>query len=233
MPPTAIIQVRMGSRRLPGKSLRLVAGRPMLAYLVERLQHCRGLAGIVVATSTTSGDDAIAEFCAGFGVACHRGPLDDVLARFLAVMEARSLAAVVRVNGDSPLLDSALVDRAVGLFDTGSYDLVTNIAPRSFPRGQSVEVISAAALRRLAMEDITSEEREHVTLWFYRHPQRCAIRNFSAARDMSGIQFSVDTAEDFAALAAVVAAMKRPQWQYGVDELLELRRATLAQAASP
>jgi spore coat polysaccharide biosynthesis protein SpsF len=230
MPPTAIIQARMSSRRLPGKSLRPVAGRPMLAYLIERLQHCRSLAGIVVATSTTSDDDAIAEFCAGFGVACHRGSLDDVLARFLALVDARALAAVVRVNGDSPLLDPELVDRAVGIFDTGSYDLVTNVAPRSFPRGQSVEVVSAAALRRLAMEDVTPEEREHVTLWFYRHPQCCAMRNFSAARDASEIQLSVDTPQDFAALAALVAAMDRPHWQYGLDELLELRRAALAEA---
>lgn len=228
MLPTAIVQARMSSQRLPGKSLYLIAGRPMLSYLVERLRRCQRLADVVVATSTMSDDDAIARFCGDFGVKCHRGPLDDVLGRFLEVIEAQALTAVVRVNGDSPLLDPALVDRAVELFEVGAYDLVTNVAPRSFPRGQSVEVISADALRRLDATDIVPDEREHVTLWFYRHPQHCAMRNFAAERDMRGIQLSVDTPEDLAMIARIIAQMDRPHWQYGLDELLELQRTALA-----
>lgn len=228
MPPTAVVQARMSSRRLPSKSLYPIAGRPMLSYLIERLRRCRRLAGVVVATSTMPDDDAIAGCCEEVGVACHRGPLDDVLGRFLEVIEAGALTSVVRISGDSPLLDPALVDRAVGLFEAGAYDLVTNVAPRSFPRGQSVEVISADALRRLDTTDIAPDEREHVTLWFYRHPQRCAMRNFSAEHDMSGIQLSVDTPEDLAIIARIIAQMDRPHWQYGLDELLELQRKALA-----
>jgi spore coat polysaccharide biosynthesis protein SpsF len=226
-PSTAVIQARMGSRRLPGKSLRPVAGRPMLAYVVERLRRCRELAAIVVATSTASDDDAIAAFCRAWGVECHRGPRDDVLARFLAIVEARPLAAVVRISGDSPLIDPAIVDAALRLFAESGADLVTNVAPRSFPRGQSVEVVSAAALRRIAAAAPTAEEREHVTQWLYRHPDRGTIRNFAAPRDMSGVQLSVDTAEDFAAFAALVALMRRPHWDYGLDEILDLRQALL------
>jgi spore coat polysaccharide biosynthesis protein SpsF len=224
MRPTAIVQARTSSRRLPGKMLRLVQGRPMLAYVVERLRRCRELAEVMVATSTSSDDDAIAAACGSLGVACHRGPLDDVLGRFIETIAARDLPAVVRISGDSPLIDSAIVDRAVRLFRDAASDLVTNVAPRSFPRGQSVEVISSAALRKAAAAELTPEEREHVTLWFYRHPEACAITNFAAAADMSEIQLSVDTAEDFADFAATIAAMKRPHWEYGLDELVALRR---------
>lgn len=232
MLPTAIVQARMNSQRLPGKSLYPIAGRPMLSFLIERLRRCQRLADVVVATSTMSDDDAIARFCADFGVRCHRGPLDDVLGRFLEVIEVRALTAVVRVNGDSPLLDPALVDRAVELFEAGEHDLVTNVAPRSFPRGQSVEVITADALRRIAAEEISLEEREHITLRFYRHPERSKIRNFVAVRDMSAIRLSVDTPADFVVIARVIEKMDRPHWQYGLEDLLELRRTVLAPAES-
>lgn len=230
MLPTAIVQARMRSRRLPGKSLYPIAGRPMLSYLIERLRMCQRLADVVVATSTMADDDAIARLCAEIGVTCHRGPLDNVLGRFLEVIRTRALTAVVRISGDSPLLDPALVDRAIDMFKIAGVDLVTNVAPRSFPRGQSVEVVSAEALRRVDAEEITLEEREHVTLWFYRHPQRCTMRNFAAARDLSSVQLSVDTPEDLTTIARIIGKMDRPHWQYGLDDLLELRRMVLAPA---
>jgi spore coat polysaccharide biosynthesis protein SpsF len=232
MRPTAIVQARMASERLPGKSLRLVQGRPMLAYVIERLRRCGELAATMVATSIAAEDDAIASFCEKLGVACHRGPREDVLTRFLGAVEALSLPVFVRINGDSPLIDPAIVDRAVRLFAEGGCDLATNVARRSFPKGQSVEVISADALRLQAAQGPTAEEREHVTLWFYRHPERVRIRNFAADTDMSGVQLSVDTADDFAAFAAIVEAMERPHWDYGLAELLELRRK-IALAAAP
>lgn len=232
MLPTAIVQARMSSRRLPNKALHPIAGRPMLSYLIERLRRCRRLAGVALATSTMPEDDAIAGFCADLDVPCYRGPLDDVLGRFLQVVQARALASVVRISGDSPLLDPALVDGAVELFEAGGYDLVTNVAPRSFPRGQSVEVVTADALRRLDAVDVAPDEREHVTLWFYRHPERCAMRNFAAARDMSAIKLAVDTPEDLAMIARIIAQMDRPHWQYGLEELLELQRTALALTGS-
>ncbi len=197
----------------------------MLGYVVERLRRCRELGGVVVATSTVYADDAIDDACRRLGVDCHRCPLDDVLGRFLEVIEARALPAVVRISGDSPLIDAAIVDRAVKLFQENAVDLVTNVAPRSFPRGQSVEVISAAALRCADAAGPSAEEREHVTLWLYRHPERCRTVNFTAPTDLSKVQMSVDTAEDFARFAATVAAMDRPHWAYGFEDILALQQS--------
>src|SRR5207237_10689417 len=108
-------------------------------------------------------DDAIAGFCAELGVPCHRGPHDDVAGRLLEAAERAELHGFVRVNGDSPLLDQALVDRGVRLFAAGGRDLVTNVRPRSFPRGQSVEVIGSAALRAALPRLTAPGEREHGT----------------------------------------------------------------------
>ncbi|HWC76191.1 MAG TPA: NTP transferase domain-containing protein [Blastocatellia bacterium] len=218
----AIVQARMSSQRLPGKVLHAVCGKPMLQYLVERLERSSTLSEIVVATSTCESDQPIAEFCSRTGVNCFRGPLEDVAGRFNQVIEALELDAFVRVNGDSPLLDQRLIDSAVSIFREGEFEIVTNVLERTFPRGQSVEVVGAdvfcSAFRRMA----DSEDLEHVTKFFYRNRDAYRILNFTSGRDLNGIHLSVDTANDMMRFGEMVAAMERPHWDYGFEELVAL-----------
>jgi spore coat polysaccharide biosynthesis protein SpsF (cytidylyltransferase family) len=218
----ALVQARMSSARLPGKVLRVVAGKPLLAYVLERLQRCPALDGLVVATSSEASDDGVAALCDERGVACHRGALEDVAGRFATALEAFPCEAFVRVSGDSPLLDPALVARAVDTFRAGAFDLVTNVFPRSFPRGQSVEVVRTAAFRACLPLMTGPEDREHVTPALYRHAERFRIMNLPAERDWSGRRFVVDDAEDLERFAGLIAAMRRPHWEYGLAELAAL-----------
>src|SRR5690606_3770927 len=157
----AIVQARFSSRRLPGKVLAPVAGKPMLAWLLERLAHVEGLDEICVATSRDVSDDAVATFCRAESIDCHRGSLEGVAARLLEAAETRGADAFVRVNGDSPLLDPRIVSRAVSLYRKFEPDLVSNVLVRSFPKGQSVEVVRTATLKS-ALDDIAdAEDREH------------------------------------------------------------------------
>ena len=111
----AVVHARMGSSRLPGKVLADLGGRPALAWLVERMERAAEVDVVVVATSVEAADDPVAAFCSERGVKLHRGPLEDLAARVLGAAEAFGFDAVVRVNGDSPLLDQRLVDRGVAL----------------------------------------------------------------------------------------------------------------------
>jgi spore coat polysaccharide biosynthesis protein SpsF len=162
--------------------LREVDGRPLLGYLLERLRRCREIAQTVVATSTDVSDDAVARYCEAQATRLYRGPLEDVLGRFVEVAESLDASALVRVSGDSPLMDPAIVDRAVSLYAAEGADLVTNVQVRSFPKGQSVEVISVDALRRAASQTDDAEDREHVTRYFYRHPEQFRITKLQARR---------------------------------------------------
>lgn len=201
-----------------------VAGRPLLAYTVERLQRCENVAAVVIATSSRPEDDRVAALGDRLGVRVHRGPLDDVLGRFVDAARALGAEAAVRVSGDSPLIDREIVDRVIEQFRAGPCDLATNVFPRSFPKGQSVEVVTLAALERVASASDDAEDREHVTRFFYRHPEDFRIRNVAAGRDLADVQLAVDNAEDLALVAAMIARMTRPHWEYGLDELLALRR---------
>lgn len=221
-PPLCIVQARMDSRRLPGKVLRGCAGKPLLLHLIERLRTCRHLSGIVVATSGRPDDDPIAKFCADAGVLCHRGPKDDVAGRFLEAIERYGADSFVRISGDSPLLDPALVDRASSLFSAGDWDVVSNIQQRTYPKGQSVEVVGAAAFAAACGDMTAPADREHVTPFLYRNPDRFRIHGFRHERPLGHLQLSVDTIEDFQRVEALIARMSRPPETYGLEDLLAL-----------
>jgi spore coat polysaccharide biosynthesis protein SpsF len=217
----AVVHARMGSARLPGKVLGDLAGRPALEWLLERLEHADELAAVVVATSTEPDDDPIAAFGEGRGLAVHRGSLDDLAARVLGAAEAHGLDAVARVNGDSPVLDQRLVDRGVELLRASGADLVSNVRPRSFPPGQSVEVLRTPALRAAVSRMEDEADREHVTAWLYRHPDEVRIVRFEHDPPVTEPRFTLDEPADHARLESLLRGLERPHWEYRWDELVE------------
>jgi spore coat polysaccharide biosynthesis protein SpsF len=218
----AVVTARFSSQRFPGKVLRALHGRPMLAHTLDRLRSIERLDEILVATSTDPTDDAVAEFAQTAGIFCWRGSLNDVLGRVHAASLARGADAMVRISGDSPLLDPNLVRSAIDLFVRDHPDLVSNVFPRSFPKGQSVEVVSRDALERLAREARLPGDREHVTRYAYTHPDRFVIRNFAAPRPRPGLQLSVDVPADLDRVAALLMAVPGAGRFPTVEQLIDL-----------
>ncbi|WP_310451399.1 cytidylyltransferase domain-containing protein [Sulfuritalea sp.] len=225
MKVVSVIQARMSSRRLPGKILQIVRGRPMLSYLVERLRHCRQLDGIVLATSNEESDDPVVAFAETTGLPCYRGPLDDVAARLLGAAEEAGAQGLVRISGDSPLIDSALVDRLVSVFrQSDRPDLVTNVAKRTFPKGQSIEVISVGALRTRVANGMTATEKEHVTECFYKHSDGARIVNVEHTEPLGDMQLSVDSAEDMSRFETLLDILGEPYWRHGLAEVVAAQK---------
>ncbi len=218
----AIIQARMSSQRFPGKVLHEIEGKPILEYLLERLEHSSCLDRVVVATSTDNSDTPIVDYCEKLGVACSRGPLSNVSSRFNSVLETCQFDCFVRVSGDSPLLDPQLIDKAVNIFVNRDLDMVTNVQTRTYPKGQSVEILRADTFRnayKLMHED---EDFEHVTRFFYKHPEAYQIYNFVSIKDLSSIQLSVDTQEDMKTFESIVSRMSGPHWEYHLQDVLQI-----------
>ena len=214
----------MDSERLPGKVLHPVRGKPILEYLLERIDHCKSLDAIVVATSTDPTDDPVAGFCRERGTDCYRGSLANVASRFMDVLTHCGFDAFLRISGDSPLLDPQIVDRGVEIFLQGNFDLVTNVFPRSYPRGQSVEVVRSETYRRAFQEMRDEDELQHVTLFFYRNPQEFAIHNFAPDADYSDVHLAVDKIEDMERFASLVEGMEKSHWEYSLPEIVAMCR---------
>lgn len=200
MKRVAIVQARLGSTRLPGKVLLDLAGEPMLARVVNRVQRARLLDEVLVATTDQPADDAIAGLCRARGWSCARGSQDDVLDRtYQAALESEA-GLVVRITSDCPLIEPAVIDQIVGEFLAllPAVDYASNVLPpRTFPRGLDTEVFLFDALARAWREDANPAWREHVTPYIYRHPELFSLHHVANAVDLSHLRWTVDTAEDF------------------------------------
>jgi spore coat polysaccharide biosynthesis protein SpsF len=227
----AVVQARFSSVRLPGKVLRLLAGRPLLARVIDRLNLAKHVKEIIVATSTARDDDAIAALCADMGVKCRRGPLDDVAERLAQTAEDARADAFVRINGDSPLMCPGIVDAVIGLYEAEHVDLATNVQTRTFPKGLSVEAIRVDALRR-AQRMMRPGEAEHVTPPFYRHASEFRIANLTSGHDWGAVQMSVDTPKDFALIEKMFQEMGTSTAGLEVDELIPLRERCLGKVSA-
>jgi spore coat polysaccharide biosynthesis protein SpsF len=197
----AFVQARMSSRRYPGKVLAPFRGEPVVRHVVRAAARALGDDAVVVLTSTDSSDDPLAAYLECAGVSCFRGPLEDVFSRFRLAAAAYPSTWIVRLCADSPLLVPDLVRAVVDAADDED-DVVSTVFPeRTVPKGQAVELVKAAVLLAVPDGDLEVEEREHVFPYFYRRPDRYAIRNVApeCAVPEDGV---VDTVDDLARLEA-------------------------------
>ncbi len=220
----AVVQARMTSRRLPGKVLLPITGRPMILRQLERVERAEGLDLVVVATSAEPSDDELARVVSEAGYFCVRGSLSDVLDRYLQAVEATKAGTVVRLTGDCPLTCPEIIDAAIDRFHESQADYVSNTLEPTYPDGLDVEVVTAAALRRVALSGTDLHEREHVTLGVYRRGNEFQLENFTDPldRDNSHLRWTVDTQGDFDFVADVHRRLNPIAPVFTYQEILNL-----------
>jgi len=217
----AIIQARFSSTRLPGKVLLPLLGEPMLLRQAERVRRALLIDQLVVATSTDRSDDAVAEACASRSIACGRGSLDDVLDRFLHVAKGYPADYIVRLTGDCPLSDPAIIDSVIAFTVGGNYDYGSNTLQPTFPDGLDVEVFRTEALATASREAQLPSEREHVTPFLYKSGQ-FRIGNFTNDVDLSSHRWTVDEPADFELVASIFEALYPSKRDFGWHDVLAL-----------
>ena len=221
----AILQARTSSSRLPGKVLSDLAGKPMIMRQIERIRRSRLLDGLVVATSLDGSDDDLASVVTASGTALFRGSLDDVLDRYANALVEYPAQHVVRLTGDCPLTDPGLIDAVIAHHLVNAADITSNSNQPSFPDGLDVEIVRADCLHAAAAEASFKFEREHVTQFFYRRPDRFRIVHYRAEKDMSALRWTVDEPSDLAFVRAVYASLYSANPSFGFRHVLELLHA--------
>ncbi|ADU49143.1 cytidylyltransferase domain-containing protein [Intrasporangium calvum] len=216
------IQARMGSTRLPGKVLQDLGGMPVLSWVVRACLAASRPDQVIIATSTSPGDDAIVAAGRNLGVPIVRGSEDDVLARYLQAVDEHSADAVVRITADCPFTDPALIDAVVAAWRADStLDYVSTFVVRTLPHGLDVEIVSAKALQRVGRR-ASGHDRVHVTSGIYSAPDQFRVMGLCFAPDATDLRVTIDTPEDLKALRGIVEA--RGTTPMGREELVSLLR---------
>ena len=203
----------MGSTRLPGKVLKPLCGKPMLAWIIERLKTMRRAGPIVVATSDLSEDEPVAALAKELGVAVFRGSETDVLDRYYRCALEHGFTTVVRATGDNPFVDPVEGDRLLELFEKKGLDYASAFPSlgSGLPPGAGLEVMTFAALERSWREGTAPNHREHVNEFIQENPAIFKQDVLKAPPEKLGpdVSLTVDTREDFARAERLYAAYQK------------------------
>ena len=225
---SAIIEARMGSKRLPGKMMMKVGHVPLIAWPLQRCYLSQLVDTLVVACPDTPLDRALSEWVSGNTPAkVVLGSEDDVMSRVLKAARKTKTDVIVEITGDCPLIDPEIIDMAAGYYICGDWDFVGNVSPETWPQGMSVRVFSTEALAR-ANEEVKGDPqeahwREHVSPWFYRQDTPYKCLNLTAPDDCTAPQLnlSVDTREDLQRARGVIEALATGNPGFNVKEVLQ------------
>lgn len=219
-----ILQARMSSTRLPGKVMKPILGQPMLARQMERLLRCAALDQLQVATSEDASDDPIEQLCLSIGVTCFRGQLNDVLDRFYHCALGAGADHVVRLTGDCPLADPALIAELVDFYLARDVDYASNCRPPSLPDGLDAEIFTFKALAEAWSEAGDPHAREHVVPFIVRQPNRFSAANWTYTEDLSNLRWTVDEPEDLAFVTKVYESLFPAKADFSMADVLALLR---------
>jgi len=201
----ALIQARMSSSRFPGKVLELVNGVPMIVYMARRAARARLLDEVVIVTSTDARDDRLASVLTEASLPVFRGDLIDVLKRYADAARSQSADVIVRLTGDCPLTDPAVIDAVIVARRSAGADYASNVDPPTYPDGFDVECCTRDALERAHRSARQPAEREHVTLWMRSEAAALRRANVRAVANLSHVRLTVDYPDDLEAVRRLVA----------------------------
>jgi len=226
----AVILARWSSSRFYGKALAKVAGKPLIDHVIDRARRIRRIDDLVLATSTDAADNRIAERAVARGVSVFRGDLNNVANRVLSCARCRGWTHFARINGDCPLIDPALIDKAIRTLIGSKLDMVTNVLTRTYPYGVSAEVFLTAAMERAYHSMSDPEDFEHVSRYCYRNSDAFRIHNLvNRAGDWSDVHLTVDKPVDVHRLERVIAELEGPMESVSIKAIVAAYRATTEQ----
>lgn len=224
MKTIAIIQARMGSTRLPGKILKPVLGQPMLARQIERVKRAQTLDQIIVATTTDSLDAPIYRLANQLDIPSYRGSTNNVLDRFYQAALRFNADIIVRLTGDCPVIDPAVIDTTVTTFHRSHSDYVSNVHRRSFPRGMDVEVFNFKTLELAWRQAKSNYDCEHVTAYIYAKPQRFKLKTILAPPSLGRpeLRLTVDEPADLKLIRQIYQRLYPRKPNFNLQDIIIL-----------
>ncbi len=221
-----ILLCRYNSKRLPGKILKPIAGKPIIAYIMDQLSIAVSQKSIIVCTSENGTDDPIAAYCDQQGYNCFRGSLENVSRRFLDCGLHYGFDYLTRINGDNLFINHEVLQKMITSAKSGKYNFITNVKDRTFPKGMSIEIVKRVFYQDYYENHFSSSGHfEHVTQYFYqKSPKIPWVKYFynKTVPQAAGIQLAIDTQKDFEMAERMIDTFDKNIAEYNLAELYKV-----------
>jgi spore coat polysaccharide biosynthesis protein SpsF len=218
----AILQARSSSTRFPHKVLADLGGQPMILQQIKRLERSKLIDKLVVATTTDPSDDKLAELLRESKIHFYRGSLNNVLERFIDIIDIEKPDTVVRLTADCPLTDANVIDRVIQEHISSRCQYTSNTFKPTYPDGLDVECFEPNSLKELFESDPSEIESEHVTYGLYKRPEFCTIHSVEQEVDRSNLRWTVDLPEDLEFVRSVYSAFEPDYYSFGQEDLIKV-----------
>lgn len=234
--PIAIIAVRLGSSRLPGKAMMPILGKPMIELMIDRVSRSRHLRNnIIIATTEDPSDDPLEDLASRLRIKCFRGEKDNVLGRINAAINKYGGDPIVELLGDNPLVHAELIDDVINYyFETGSdyAATLTNEYPKAapelkrFPIGIRVQVFSSKTLQETASRVKDAQHQEHSTSFIYENPEIFNIEYYECKDKWAKVNypdytFAVNYQKNFDLISTIFENLTQNNPDFSIQSLFE------------
>lgn len=197
------VQARYSSKRLKGKVLKKFGRHTLLEILLKRLKNSKQIDKIIVLTSTSQYDKKIVNLCKKKNIEYFTGSMNNVFLRFKNATKKYKPNKIIRISADSPLMDWRLVDKMINFSKRiVSFDIISNVKKRTFPKGQSIEILNPHIFE-LPAKILSNEQKEHVTKYFY-EKKKYSVINFKLKKNFNSFNLCVDNYEDFLTISKLI-----------------------------
>lgn len=225
-----IVQARVGSSRLPGKTLLPILGEPLLVRMIERVNNSVLKGKVIVATTTNAMDDVIYDLCVRKKINVFRGSEEDLLDRHYQAANEQKADVILKIPSDCPLICSTIIDQVISYFmnHKEEFDYVSNLHPETFPYGNDVEVIKFDALEKAWLHAKRKLEREHTTPYIWENPDQFKIGNveWECGKNFSkSHRWTIDYAEDYQFIKEVFESLYLRNPNFTFNDILEFVEA--------
>jgi spore coat polysaccharide biosynthesis protein SpsF len=221
-----IIQARMGSKRFPGKSMVDLAGKPLLAQVLERVKRARRLDVLVLATTPLSQDEVLAGLAREYGVEVFRGAENDLVSRFYEAAKRFEAEVVVRMCADNPVMEPAEIDRIIEYHLKGESDFSSNMSEiqgNGYPDGLGAEVFDFETLEGLNRLTTDPRNREHPHTYFYEHPEKYRIGTVQCPAEFRrpDLKLDVNTPEEYRFMKALFENLYPLKHDFHITDIIQ------------
>ncbi len=220
----AIIQARTGSKRLANKVFTNLCNKPLIWHVVNRIRWCKRIEKIILAIPENSEDDKLSIWAKNNHIDCFRGSQDDVLSRYYNAALSFKATTIIRITADDPFKDPIIIDNVIDFYFKNKLDFAYNNNPPSFPEGLDTEIFSFSALQQAEKESNDPFEREHVTQFFYRNPDKFRQMNYKNDEDISFLRWTIDTSKDLKMVEEVYNILYNEGKLFKMNDILKLLR---------